>query len=87
VAQSKPYPDIFAAAMKKVRNPPIEDVIVIGDTPYDAKAADKLKLRTIGVLCGERTAAALLPSGLCSDLPGSSGSVSAITSRHWHKKP
>ena len=74
--QSKPYPDIFAAALKKVGNPPIGDVI--RDTPYDAKAADTLKLRTIGVLCGGRTAAALLPSGLCSDLPGSSGSVGAL---------
>jgi len=28
------------------------DVIVVGDTPYDAEAAGKLNLRTIGVLCG-----------------------------------
>jgi phosphoglycolate phosphatase-like HAD superfamily hydrolase len=27
-------------------------VIVIGDTPYDAQAAAKTGLRTIGVLCG-----------------------------------
>ena len=29
-----------------------EEVIVIGDTPYDAEAAAKVGLRTIGVLCG-----------------------------------
>ena len=28
------------------------DVIVIGDTPYNAEAAFKAKLRTIGMLCG-----------------------------------
>jgi phosphoglycolate phosphatase-like HAD superfamily hydrolase len=27
-------------------------VVVIGDTPYDAEAAAKAGLRTIGVLCG-----------------------------------
>ena len=52
VAQSKPHPDIFAAALKQVGNPPAEDAIVVGDTPYDAQAAGKIQLRTIGVLCG-----------------------------------
>ena len=28
------------------------EAIVIGDTPYDAEAAGKAGLRTIGVLCG-----------------------------------
>jgi phosphoglycolate phosphatase-like HAD superfamily hydrolase len=28
------------------------EAIVIGDTPYDAEAAGKINLRTIGVLCG-----------------------------------
>ena len=27
-------------------------MVVIGDTPYDAEAAGKAGLRTIGVLCG-----------------------------------
>ena len=36
-------------------NPPADDVIVVGDTPYDAEAAGKLHLRAIGVLCGEWT--------------------------------
>jgi phosphoglycolate phosphatase-like HAD superfamily hydrolase len=30
----------------------IEEIVVIGDTPYDAEAASKAKLRTIGFLCG-----------------------------------
>ena len=52
VEKSKPHPDIFAAALKEVGKPPVDDVIVVGDTPYDAEAAGKLNLRTIGVLSG-----------------------------------
>ena len=63
VAQSKPHPDIFAAALKKVGNPPVEEVIVVGDTPYDVEAAGKLQLRTIGVLCGGWTEEALRRAG------------------------
>ena len=50
--KSKPHPDIFEAAMRLLGDPPGEDVIVVGDTPYDAQAAGKASLRTIGVLCG-----------------------------------
>lgn len=52
VAQSKPHPDIFAAALKELGDPAPQEVIVVGDTPYDAEAAGKLDLRTVGVLCG-----------------------------------
>lgn len=51
-AQSKPHPDIFAAALKELGDPAPQEVIVVGDTPYDAEAAGKLDLRTVGVLCG-----------------------------------
>ena len=27
-------------------------MLVVGDTPYDAQAAGKAKLRTVGLLCG-----------------------------------
>jgi HAD superfamily hydrolase (TIGR01549 family) len=50
---SKPSPDIFEAALEKlgsdVRR---EKVVVVGDSPHDAEAAVKARLRTIGVLCG-----------------------------------
>jgi len=49
---SKPNPDIFLAALDRLGKPDPEDVIVVGDTPYDAEAASKAGLRTIGVLCG-----------------------------------
>lgn len=50
--KSKPHPDIFAAALAKAGHPAPSEVVVIGDTPYDAEAAGKLQLPTIGLLCG-----------------------------------
>ncbi|MFN2453199.1 MAG: HAD family hydrolase [Pyrinomonadaceae bacterium] len=50
--KSKPHPDIFEAAMKQLGDVAPDEVIVIGDTPYDAEAAGKAGLRTVGVLCG-----------------------------------
>lgn len=49
---SKPEPDIFEAALKLLGNPEKDKVIVVGDTPYDAEAAKKAGIKTIGVLCG-----------------------------------
>ncbi len=49
---SKPEPDIFLAAMKQLGHPKPEQVIVIGDTPYDEIAATKAGLKTIGFLSG-----------------------------------
>lgn len=50
--RSKPHPDIFEAALRRLGNPPIEKCVVIGDAPYDAIAARKIGLKTIGVLSG-----------------------------------
>jgi HAD superfamily hydrolase (TIGR01549 family) len=50
---SKPEPDIFQAALKLLGNPAFETVLVVGDTPYDAEAATKAKLKIVGVLSGE----------------------------------
>ena len=36
--KSKPHPDIFQAALKKLGGVPTGTVLVIGDTPYDAEA-------------------------------------------------
>ena len=49
--KSKPHPDIFQAALKKLKLEP-DEVLVIGDTPYDADAARKAGIASIGVLCG-----------------------------------
>jgi HAD superfamily hydrolase (TIGR01509 family) len=50
--KSKPYPDIFQAAMGRLGNVEPGDCIVIGDSPYDAQAANKVGIRSIGFLCG-----------------------------------
>ena len=50
--KSKPYPDIFEAALEKLNHPRPEETIVVGDTPHDIEAAAKAGLRTIAVRCG-----------------------------------
>ena len=50
--KSKPHPDILLAALKRLDHPLRQDVVVIGDAPYDAEVAGKAGLRTISVLCG-----------------------------------
>jgi HAD superfamily hydrolase (TIGR01509 family) len=49
---SKPCPDIFQAALAAAGIVRVEEAIAVGDTPYDAQAAGKIGLRTIGLLCG-----------------------------------
>ena len=49
--RSKPYPDIFVAARERLGLPP-EQLVVIGDTPWDAEAATRAGMTVIGVLCG-----------------------------------
>lgn len=51
--KSKPEPDIFQAALKLLGDPALETVLVVGDTPYDATAATKAKLKIVGVLSGD----------------------------------
>lgn len=48
---SKPDPDIVHAALTKIGLPP-EQVIMIGDTPYDIEAAGKAGVRVVAVRCG-----------------------------------
>jgi HAD superfamily hydrolase (TIGR01509 family) len=50
--RSKPHPDIFEAVLRKLPDCPKESVIAVGDTPYDAEAAGRAGLATIGLLCG-----------------------------------
>jgi HAD superfamily hydrolase (TIGR01509 family) len=52
VDQSKPHPDIFESALKKLGTLRPAEAVTIGDAPYDAQAARKIGLRTIGLLCG-----------------------------------
>ena len=52
IEKTKPCPDIFEAALQRLDGCSPNDVIVVGDTPYDAQAAAEVKIRMIGVLCG-----------------------------------
>jgi HAD superfamily hydrolase (TIGR01509 family) len=61
--KSKPHPDIFQAAMAKIDGIQKSEVVVIGDTPYDAEAAGKAGLRTIGFLCSGFGEAGLREAG------------------------
>jgi HAD superfamily hydrolase (TIGR01509 family) len=61
---SKPDPDIFQAALRHAAVRP-DDAVVVGDTPYDAMAAGRAGVRTIGVLCGLFPEAVLRRAG-CS---------------------
>jgi phosphoglycolate phosphatase-like HAD superfamily hydrolase len=60
--RSKPHPDIFEAALARLKLPSSE-AIVVGDSPYDAEAAGKAGLETIGVLCGGFAEADLRKAG------------------------
>ena len=61
--KSKPSPDILVAALHKVQDPPPQKVLVVGDTPYDVEAAQKLRIKTIGLLCGGCSADRLIAVG------------------------
>lgn len=60
--RSKPHPDIFKAALSRL-DLPSEQVLVVGDSPFDAEAAGKIGLRTIGLLCGGFPADTLKEAG------------------------
>jgi HAD superfamily hydrolase (TIGR01549 family) len=50
-AASKPDPDIVLAALDRLRLP-AEQVVMIGDTPYDIEAAQAVGIGTIALRCG-----------------------------------
>jgi HAD superfamily hydrolase (TIGR01509 family) len=62
VEHSKPCPDIFAAALEKAGAAAAE-AAVVGDTPWDVKAAAKLGVTTIGFRSGGFPDDALLAEG------------------------
>ncbi|WP_211257598.1 HAD family hydrolase [Muricoccus aerilatus] len=61
--RSKPFPDIFEAALAQLPGVSPDETVVIGDTPYDAEAAGKAGIRTIGMLCGGFPEQALREAG------------------------
>ena len=61
--RSKPHPDIFQAALDRLGGVAPEETVVVGDTPYDALAAAKAGMRTIGLLSGGFDEGALRSAG------------------------
>jgi phosphoglycolate phosphatase-like HAD superfamily hydrolase len=69
VEESKPAPDIFEVVLKKLKIQG-RDAVAVGDTPYDASAAKKAGITTIGVLCGGFTETSLREAGCVEVYPG-----------------
>ena len=61
--ESKPEPDIFEAALEKLGDIDAADCVVVGDTPYDAIAAIKAGIPTVGVLSGGFSNESLVKAG------------------------
>jgi HAD superfamily hydrolase (TIGR01509 family) len=60
--RSKPHPDIFEATLKRL-GLPCSKVLALGDTPYDAEAAGKAEIWTVGVTTGGWSEKELLNAG------------------------
>lgn len=63
VERTKPAPDIFATALEKVTPLGPDEVLVVGDTPYDVEAAGKCGIAAIGLRSGGFAEDALLAAG------------------------
>lgn len=63
VVAGKPQPDVFEAALARLGRPEPRVTVVVGDSPYDALAASKLGLATVGVMAGGFSAEDLRAAG------------------------
>jgi HAD superfamily hydrolase (TIGR01509 family) len=61
--RSKPFPDIFEAALAQLTGVSPDETMVIGDTPYDAEAAARAGMSCIGMLCGGFSQESLVAAG------------------------
>jgi HAD superfamily hydrolase (TIGR01509 family) len=62
VEETKPEPDLVAAALAKVGGSP-EDAVMVGDTGWDVEAAGRLGIETVCVLTGGWSATELREAG------------------------
>lgn len=60
--RSKPHPDIFQATLNKL-GLKASQALALGDTPYDAEAAGKANVWTVGVMTGGWSKQDLLAAG------------------------
>lgn len=63
VSRTKPAPDIFSAALGKLDGCDADEVLAVGDTPYDIEAAAKCGIRTVAVRSGGFSDEALRTAG------------------------
>ena len=73
---SKPDPDIVQAAVRKSGFDGADDLIMVGDTPYDVEAAIGAHVKIIALLCGGWTQEEL--SGAAANLPASCRSSEVV---------
>jgi HAD superfamily hydrolase (TIGR01509 family) len=52
VEHSKPCPDVFVAALEVAQVESPKESIAVGDSPFDAEAAGRTGIITLGLLCG-----------------------------------
>jgi HAD superfamily hydrolase (TIGR01509 family) len=63
VEATKPHPDLVRAALDRAGDGDAEGAVMVGDTPWDVRAADAAKVRTIAVLTGGFSRDELMESG------------------------
>ncbi len=63
VENTKPAPDIFATALRKLTGITADEVIVVGDTPYDMEAAGKCGITAVALRAGKFSDEALRTAG------------------------
>lgn len=66
VEHSKPCPDIFRAALDKLGPLSADEAIVIGDSPWDVKAATRAGLRALALRSGGFEDEVLEEAGACA---------------------
>jgi len=74
---SKPDPDIVQAAVRKTGLEP-DELIMLGDTPYDVQAAIGANVKLVGLLCGGWT---MTPKIFCAGT-----TTRRLPSKHWRGK-
>lgn len=87
VEHGKPHPDLFRAVLKKSGISAPAQVLTVGDTPYDTKAALALGLESIGVLTGGFSRDALLSAGCSCVLDGVRAVVPHVASTFLSTSP
>lgn len=67
VARSKPWPDVFRAALARAGGVAPDEAVAVGDSPWDALAAHRAGVRAVGVLTGGFPEADLRDAG-CAEI-------------------